>query len=485
MPRLLSFAVLLATWWIGSLLAGDAKLPPPPTVLTAMIAEARSGDLFFHLGVTLARVALAFTLAMSLGAAIGYLMGRVRLADRLGDPWLILLLNLPALVVIVLAYIWAGLTEVAAIAAIAINKLPTAVVTLREGARALDAALDEMATRVCAAALEEVPARHFAATVALYRSRRAIRAFPGLEDRPCCGITRTSERGWFRDRRGVPAVRHSAIACLFTEFRGGRARSLKPCWCSHLRPGYPGGVPVRLEVDIASKTFRNAAGEQHDVIAGVSFALDAGEVGVLVGPSGCGKSTMLRILAGLDPDFQGRISRPAGARIGFVFQEPRLLPWRSVEENVRLVAPQADEAKLSALFEILELNAHRNHFPGELSLGLARRVALARAFAVEPAFLILDEPLASLDAALAARMRDQIAMLMDNRSMITLLVTHDVDDAVRLGDRLFLLSPRPARILAELPIRTPRGARGEAEIAAIKLDVMRRINGDPSARESA
>ena len=111
-----------------------------------MIAEARSGNLFFHLGVTLARVGLAFTLAMALGAAIGYLMGRVRLADRLGDPWLILLLNLPALVVIVLAYIWAGLTEVAAIAAIAINKLPTAVVTLREGTRALDPALDEMAT---------------------------------------------------------------------------------------------------------------------------------------------------------------------------------------------------------------------------------------------------------------------------------------------------------------------------------------------------
>ncbi|MBR1191198.1 ABC transporter permease subunit [Bradyrhizobium sp. AUGA SZCCT0240] len=146
MPRLLSFAVFFATWWIASLLAGDAKLPPPPTVLAAMLAEAKSGDLFLNLGVTLARVALAFTLAMSLGSAIGYLMGRVRLADRLGDPWLILLLNLPALVVIVLAYIWAGLTEIAAIAAIAINKLPTAVVTLREGARALDAALDEMAT---------------------------------------------------------------------------------------------------------------------------------------------------------------------------------------------------------------------------------------------------------------------------------------------------------------------------------------------------
>ncbi|WP_108512896.1 ABC transporter ATP-binding protein [Bradyrhizobium algeriense] len=242
---------------------------------------------------------------------------------------------------------------------------------------------------------------------------------------------------------------------------------------------------MRLEVDIASKTFKNAAGEQHDVIAGVAFALDAGEVGVLVGPSGCGKSTMLRILAGLDHDFQGRVSRPAGARVGFVFQEPRLLPWRSVEENVRLAAPLADEAKLSALFGTLELKAHRNHFPGELSLGLARRVALARAFAVDPEFLILDEPLASLDAALAARLRDEIAILMDGRSMITLLVTHDVDDAVRLGDRLFLLSPRPARILAELPIRTPRSKRGDAEIAAIKLDVMRRINGAPAERDAS
>lgn len=146
MTRLLSFAVFVAIWWIASLFAGDVKLPPPPTVLAVMVAEAKSGNLFFHLGATLARVTLAFTLAMALGTAIGYLMGRVRLADRLGDPWLILLLNLPALVVIVLAYIWAGLTEVAAIAAIAINKLPNAVVTLREGTRALDAALDEMAT---------------------------------------------------------------------------------------------------------------------------------------------------------------------------------------------------------------------------------------------------------------------------------------------------------------------------------------------------
>ena len=145
MIRLVSFALFLATWWIGSLFAGARLLPDPATVFATILAEARSGALFLHLGATLARVFLAFTLAMALGSALGLLMGRSRLADRLGDTWLLILLNLPALVVIVLAYIWAGLTEAAAIAAVAVNKLPNAAVTVREGARALDPGLDEMA----------------------------------------------------------------------------------------------------------------------------------------------------------------------------------------------------------------------------------------------------------------------------------------------------------------------------------------------------
>jgi NitT/TauT family transport system ATP-binding protein len=230
---------------------------------------------------------------------------------------------------------------------------------------------------------------------------------------------------------------------------------------------------VQLEVNIESKTFENAASERQAVLAGINFTLGASEVGVIIGPSGCGKSTMLRILAGLDHDFQGRVSRPADARLGMVFQEPRLLPWRSVEENVRLAAPLIDEATLAALFTALELNAHRSHFPGELSLGLARRVALARAFAVDPDFLILDEPLASLDDALAARLREQIASLVGSRDVMTLLVTHNLDDAVRLGDRLFFLSARPAKIVHVETIRVRRAARSEVDIADIKAGLLR------------
>lgn len=145
MLRLGSLALFVAIWWFASLFTGTQMLPGPEKVVAAIIAEARTGELFFQLGVTLLRVFAAFTLAMAAGTVIGLLMGRVEVVDRLADPWVIVLLNLPALVIIVLAFIWGGLTEIAGILAVAVNKLPNTIVTVREGARALDPGLDEMA----------------------------------------------------------------------------------------------------------------------------------------------------------------------------------------------------------------------------------------------------------------------------------------------------------------------------------------------------
>jgi NitT/TauT family transport system permease protein len=143
--QLLSVILFVVLWEGAALLADTRTLPSPQAVLEVLFAGIASGELPYHLGVTLARVGASFTIALLLGAAIGIVMGRVRLADRLLDSWLILFLNIPALVTAILIYVWFGLVEAAAILAVTINKVPTVIVTVREGARALDPDLREMA----------------------------------------------------------------------------------------------------------------------------------------------------------------------------------------------------------------------------------------------------------------------------------------------------------------------------------------------------
>jgi NitT/TauT family transport system ATP-binding protein len=239
----------------------------------------------------------------------------------------------------------------------------------------------------------------------------------------------------------------------------------------------PAGVLARLEVAIRQKAYSAATGGTLRVIEGLAFSLGKGEVGALVGPSGCGKTTLLRIIAGLDADYEGEVHLPDHGRLGMVFQEPRLLPWRTLEQNVRLAAPQVTDDELTTLFAALGLSGHRQHYPGELSLGLARRVALARAFAVNPNLLLLDEPFVSLDDALATRLRDELAELVTRRPVTTLLVTHNVEEAIALADRLFLLSPSPTRVMAELPIPNPRSKRTPEELAAFRGQIARKLKG--------
>jgi NitT/TauT family transport system ATP-binding protein len=235
----------------------------------------------------------------------------------------------------------------------------------------------------------------------------------------------------------------------------------------------PGGAPAELDVRIAQKNFSATLGGTRSVIADLTFRLGYGEVGALIGPSGCGKTTLLRIIAGLDRDYSGTVQLPHHGKLGMMFQEPRLLPWRTVEENVQLAAPDATPDALSALYDIAGLTTHRQHYPGELSLGLARRVALARAFAVEPDLLLLDEPFVSLDSALATQLGQALVELVARNPVTTLLVTHDIDEAIGLADRLFLLSASPCRVIGDMPIDIPRAARTPMNVAAVRAEIVR------------
>jgi ABC-type nitrate/sulfonate/bicarbonate transport system ATPase subunit len=230
------------------------------------------------------------------------------------------------------------------------------------------------------------------------------------------------------------------------------------------------GGGASLDVAIAHKDHTRADGRPSRALDDLRFTLPVGQAGAVVGPSGCGKTTLLRLIAGLDKDFAGHIGLPAHGRLGMVFQEPRLLPWRNVLDNIRIAAPDARADEIDSLLDALSLAEHASHFPGELSLGLARRVALARALAVKPDLLLLDEPLVSLDAPLARDLREKIAALIEEKRITTLIVTHDLEEAIALADRIFLLSPRPARVVATLDIVAPRGRLSgtEAEMLATR-----------------
>jgi ABC-type nitrate/sulfonate/bicarbonate transport system ATPase subunit len=232
------------------------------------------------------------------------------------------------------------------------------------------------------------------------------------------------------------------------------------------------GDAAPLELRIDAKSYRSADGTPIEVVRDLELRLEAGSFGALIGPSGCGKTTILRIAAGLDADFRGSLHPPGAGRLGIVFQEPRLLPWRTVEQNIRLALP-ADQADvdLTDLLGTLGLDGHLARYPGELSLGLARRAAIARAFAVRPDFLLLDEPFVSLDETVAARLRDELLALTTRTKVTTLFVTHDLEDAVELADRLFFLSERPARIVLERTLPVPRGERSKELIASTSAEL--------------
>ncbi len=235
------------------------------------------------------------------------------------------------------------------------------------------------------------------------------------------------------------------------------------------------GGAALLELRIDAKSYRSADGTPVEVVRGLKLRLETGSFGALIGPSGCGKTTILKIAAGLDADFRGERRTPESSRLGMVFQEPRLLAWRTVEQNIRLaLRTERAGVDLKELIDVLGLDAHLARYPGELSLGLARRVAIARAFAIDPDFLLLDEPFVSLDEATADRLRDELVALTTRTEVTTLFVTHDLPEAVQLADRLFFLSDRPTRIILEKELPPPRGTRSKDVVAAIS-DEMRAL----------
>lgn len=217
---------------------------------------------------------------------------------------------------------------------------------------------------------------------------------------------------------------------------------------------------MALEIRDLDKTFRTDGRDTH-VLNRVSLTMGEQEFVSIIGPSGCGKSTLLKIVAGLDTDYEGRVElggqaiRGPGKEKGFIFQEHRLFPWLTVERNIAadlpLHKPEVRE-RVDAMIALVRLQGFEKAYPKQLSGGMSQRVAIARALLRRPDILLLDEPFGALDAFTRSHMQESLLDIWRQNRTSMLLVTHDIDEAIFLSNRIVVMEARPGRIKATIPV---------------------------------
>lgn len=253
---------------------------------------------------------------------------------------------------------------------------------------------------------------------------------------------------------------------------------------------------VSLKLDNVSKGFAKI--ETDDVthaLNGVSASMESGEFISLVGPSGCGKSTILRLVAGLIRPTTGKVTVD-GVEIegpdpnrGMVFQKPTLFPWLTVEKNIAFSLQiqgklKGGEQRVEEMLNIIGLQDFKKDYPGQLSGGMAQRVALVRSLINEPDILLLDEPLGALDAFTRMNMQDEILRIWRERRQLALMVTHDVEEAIYMGTRVLVMEANPGRIIADIKIEEefPRD-RSSSAFVAYRNDILRKFHFGGTAAE--
>ncbi len=234
------------------------------------------------------------------------------------------------------------------------------------------------------------------------------------------------------------------------------------------------------------KRYALAGGGERVALGPVDLAIGNGEFVCLLGPSGCGKTTLLNILGGLEPSYAGTVEIAAkDPKLSYMFQEPRLLPWLSVLANLRFVhSRRVPDADLEAWLERVGLGGYGDYYPGQLSIGMQQRVAVARALSTEPDVLFMDEPFSALDELTAMRVRGELLTLWRQQRCTVVFVTHNPLEAVYLADRVLVMTPGPGRIAHEIRVSEAFSRPRDPEDAALwrlSREVVRLLNVESPA----
>jgi NitT/TauT family transport system ATP-binding protein len=221
-------------------------------------------------------------------------------------------------------------------------------------------------------------------------------------------------------------------------------------------------MSIVVGLDHVSMQYDTVKGSSVLAVDDVSLSVRSGETVAIVGPSGCGKSTLLRLIAGVERPTGGSIQREAPDGrfvVGYVFQDSSLMPWRTVYDNIKLpleVVKKGNRDNVDVLIDMIGMKGFEKSYPAELSGGMQRRVSIARAFVHDPSIVLMDEPLTGVDELTKEGLQYELGTMIGNLRATAMLVTHDIEEAVFLADRILVMSPRPGRLVDEVPVNLPR-----------------------------
>ena len=466
--RALGVGLLLGAWQLASLYFPPLVVPPIPQVVATLVNLFQEPDFWPTVGTTLLRLAAGLAIGIGAGGVLGLIFGLCPKLEDVGTPMIHVLQSVPPVCWVVLALVWFGFNGLPCIFIVATATVPTVVINLSHGVRSVDRELLEMA-KLYRFSHWKTPAP---CDPALHPALLQLR--PGNRDRG------RMEAGG--DGRGA-----------HHQQRYRRGHHLRPAQCAagrHHRLGVPAGGRLFSHPEAAAPAVLQEGGsgmlkltgiqksfDGLPVLSNLSLTLSQGEIVALIGPSGCGKTTLLNIISGLTAPDAGTVEG-AEVKLSYMFQNARLLPWRTVEENMRLVREDAPGEEVRALIAAVGLEGFEHYYPGQLSGGMARRCALARAFHFGGSLFLMDEPFQGLDYGIRMEMVEMLLTMWRREKPGVLFVTHEIDEALTVATRIAVLTPRPTTIQTWYTLPGAEGREASApELLDLRREIIRQITG--------
>jgi sulfonate transport system ATP-binding protein len=461
----------LALAWELAVRAGlsDGRLVPPPTRIVETLTElAASGELARHTTATVLRVIAGFGLGVAAGTLLGAISGYWGLARRLVDPTLQALRAIPSIAWVPLFILWLGIFESSKVALIAVGVFFPVYLGVLGAILAVDRKIVEVGRvfRLSGPAMIAASCFLRCCPLTCWRCVRASGSDGCSWWRPSSWAPpRVSATCWSTGSNSASPRRSwlqsSPLQCSASSPTRWLLRRRRRSCAGRMHSLRPGSADM-LALDRVGKSYPNGV----HALDGVSLEVEPGEIVAVIGGSGCGKSTLLRTVSGLDQPTRGSVRLDGELitapheEIGVVFQEPRLLPWLSVADNVGFGLadrPTPERTRrVSTALDRVGLAEKAQAWPRELSGGQAQRVSIARALVPRPRVLLLDEPFSALDAFTRVDLQDHLLGLWADLRPTLVIVTHDVEEAIVLADRVVVMGSKPGRVADEIAIDLPR-----------------------------